>query len=145
MIAAAARICRLGALALALGVTVTAPAAGRGSAAGVFTEAQAQDGARIYAVRCAVCHGATLAGTLETPGLRGRFVANWAGRPLADLFDYVTRAMPQMAPGTLSADDNARIVAFLLAENGAPAGRRPLPADAAALARIRFDPTLSER
>ena len=33
----------------------------------------------------------------EIPGLTGKFMANWAGRPVGDLFDYVSRAMPQPA------------------------------------------------
>ena len=126
----------LGVLALAAAV----PAGGKGSQSGVYSAAQADEGARVYAVQCAMCHGARLEGTVETPGLVGKFVANWAGRPLGDLFDYLALAMPQSAPGRLSAQDNARLVAFILRANGAPAGSVPLPADPAALRRITFDP-----
>lgn len=125
-----------GALALAIGV----PALGKGSRSGVYSAAQADEGARVYAVQCAMCHGARLEGTVETPGLVGKFVARWAGRPLVDMFDYLTRAMPQGSPGRLSPQDNARLVAFILRANGAPAGDAPLPADAASLGRITFDP-----
>lgn len=117
-----------------------APAMGRGTADGLFTQAQAEEGAQIYAVRCAMCHGRDLAGTVEVPGLRGRFVAYWAGRPVGELFSYMSRAMPQPQPGSLSPEDNARLLAFLLQANGAPTGTRALPSDAAALARINFDP-----
>ena len=116
-----------------------APALSKGTRAGVYNGVQADEGARVYAVQCAVCHGARLQGTVETPGLTGKFVANWAERPLGDLFDYLARAMPQSAPGTLSPQDNARLVAFILRANGAPAGSSPLPADGAALRRIDFD------
>ena len=91
-------------------------------------------------MQCAMCHGARLEGTVETPALVGKFVANWANRPLGDLFDYLGRAMPQSSPGKLTPQDNARLVAFILRANGAPAGDTPLPADAAALQRITFDP-----
>ena len=121
------------------------PAAGKGSQAGVYSAAQADEGAQVYAARCAMCHGARLEGTVETPGLVGKFVANWAGRPLGELFDYLGRAMPQGSPGTLAPQDNARLVAFILRANGAPAGNAPLPADAAALRRIVFDPASPER
>jgi mono/diheme cytochrome c family protein len=125
-----------GLAALAIG----APALSKGTQSGVYTAAQADEGARVYAVQCAVCHGARLEGTVETPGLVGKFVANWAGRPVGDLFDYLARAMPQSSPGRLAPEDNARLVAFILRANGAPAGDSRLPADGAALRRINFDP-----
>jgi mono/diheme cytochrome c family protein len=124
-----------GLAALAIG----APALSKGTQSGVYTAAQADEGARVYAVQCAVCHGARLEGTVETPGLVGKFVANWAGRPVGDLFDYLARAMPQSSPGTLTPQDDARLVAFILRANGAPPGNTPLPADGAKLQRIAFD------
>lgn len=128
------------AVAVILTLAVGAPALGKGSRAGVYSAAQADEGARIYAVQCAMCHGARLEGTVETPGLVGKFVAGWASRPVGDLFDYIARAMPQGSPGKLAAEDNARLVAFILRANGAPAGEDRLPADPVALRRIAFDP-----
>lgn len=130
-----ASLAAVGMLALAAGA-----AAGKGSRSGVYSAEQADEGARVYAMQCAMCHGARLEGTVETPGLTGKFVANWAGRPVGDLFDYLARAMPQSAPGTLAPDDNARLVAFILRANGAPAGNARLPPDSAALRRTVFDP-----
>jgi len=130
----------LAALAAIVALAAGAPAFSKGSQSGVYTAAQADEGARVYATQCAMCHGARLEGTVETPGLVGKFVANWAGRPLGDLFDYLGRAMPQGSPGRLDPQDNARLVAFILRANGAPAGDAALPADAAALRRITFDP-----
>lgn len=130
-----ASLAAVGMLALAAGA-----AAGKGSRSGVYSAEQADEGARVYAMQCAMCHGARLEGTVETPGLTGKFVANWAGRPVGDLFDYLARAMPQSAPGTLAPDDNARLVAFILRANGAPAGNAHLPSDSAALRRTVFDP-----
>lgn len=111
-----------------------------GTARGVYTAVQADEGARVYLVRCAMCHGARLEGSVEVPALKGKFVANWAGRPLGDLYDYMGRAMPQPAPGSLSPQDNARLLAYLLRANGAPEGRAALPADLPALRRIAFAP-----
>ena len=129
----------LAGLAAIVALAADAPAVSKGSQSGVYTAAQADEGARVYAVQCAVCHGARLEGTVETPGLVGKFVANWADRPLGDLFDYLARAMPQSSPGTLTPQDDARLVAFILRANGAPAGDAPLPSDGAALRRIDFD------
>ena len=125
----------LAALLLASG----SPAISRGTQAGVYTAAQAEAGSRVYAIKCAMCHGAQLEGTVEVPGLVGKFVANWGGRPLGNLFDYLGRAMPQTAPGTLTPQENAELIAFILRENGAPAGNRVLPSESAALQRIDFD------
>lgn len=133
------RCASAGLVAAALAFAAGMPAMGKGTQAGVYSTAQADEGARVYAAQCAMCHGARLEGTVETPGLVGKFVAGWAGRPLADLFDYLARAMPQSSPGRLSAQDNARVMAFILRANGAPAGDAPLPADASALRRISFD------
>ena len=99
----------------------------------LFTAQQADEGRMVYAQRCAMCHGPALEGTFETPALTGRFVANWAGRPAGDLYAYLGRAMPQFAPGSLSPQDDARLVAYLLSANGYPAGATPLPADDTAL------------
>lgn len=107
---------------------------------GVYSASQAEEGAQVYARSCASCHGRMLGGTFETPGLTGKFVANWSRRPLGDLYDYVGRAMPQFAPGTLTPEDDARLMAFLLKANGMPAGTTPLPADSAALHAIIFEP-----
>jgi cytochrome c5 len=126
-------------LAATVALAAGAPALSKGSRSGVYTAEQADEGARVYAMKCAMCHGTRLEGTVETPGLVGKFVANWADRPLADLFDYLARAMPQGSPGTLTPQDNARLVAFILRANGAPVGKAPLPADAAALRRMAFD------
>lgn len=113
---------------------------GASTARGAYTAAQAAEGATLYKAACAACHGESLAGTFEIPPLTGIFVARWSTGSVGALFDYVSHAMPQMAPGSLSADDNAKIVAYLLQANGMPAGAKPLPSDPAALKGIAFEP-----
>ena len=107
---------------------------------GVYTQAQAADGAKLYAIRCAMCHGRQLEGSYEIPALQGRFIANWSRAPLTNLNDYIARAMPQFAPGSLKPDETAKIAAYLLKENGLPAGPQPLPSGGAAMARIMLEP-----
>jgi mono/diheme cytochrome c family protein len=110
------------------------------TASGVYTDAQAAEGATLYQGACSLCHGANLMGTFEVPTLVGRFVHNWSNGSVGTLFDYVGRAMPQMAPGSLSPEQNAKIVAYLLKANGMPAGDKPLASDQAALDKIAFTP-----
>jgi mono/diheme cytochrome c family protein len=97
---------------------------GRGSVA---------DGKVLYTAQCAACHGLKGEGgvgpklfdpALPTTGFgeewRGheRIIGNWW--PYATtVFDYVQRAMPQTAPGSLTPDQVYALTAFLLAENGA--------------------------
>jgi mono/diheme cytochrome c family protein len=128
----------------ALALIVAAAAIGQQpaqtTARGVYTDAQAAEGAALYKGICASCHGENLMGTFEVPTLTGRFVANWSNGSVGTLFTYVSDAMPQMAPGTLSPEDNAKIVAYLLKANGMPAGAQPLPSDRAVLEKIAFVP-----
>lgn len=116
---------------------------GVGLPAGSGTHAR---GATVYAQQCAVCHGVKGEGIAPNPGLVGpeprdfsfadnpshaRTIGNYW--PYATtLWDYINRAMPFNAPGTLSADDVYALTAFLLVENGiversAVMNRRTLP------------------
>jgi hypothetical protein len=63
------------------------------------------------------------------PGSKDKFVATWdACRSetfTTTLYDYLDRAMPQFAPGTLKPEGNAELIACLLKANGLPAGSTP--------------------
>lgn len=119
------------------GAALSAPSSTR---KGVYTEEQAEAGGQLYAERCAMCHGKMQEGTFETPELRGKFITNWSKAPLRDLYDYLGRAMPQYAPGSLTPDENAKLIAFLLKANALPAGREELPASGIALQGIILEP-----
>ena len=111
------------------------PPDGRGLPPGRGTYA---DGQRVYAEQCAACHGERLQGwaggmamppemaamgdgrlvggrgTLGTPNPVLTVESYW---PYAiTLWDYIQRAMPQQAPGSLSADEVYSLVAYILAE-----------------------------
>ncbi len=77
-------------------------------------------GAPVYKLKCAVCHGATgregpfqkLVGDTGKTKTIGNY---W---PYATtVFDYIRRAMPLNAPGTLSADEVYGLTAYLLSAN----------------------------
>jgi mono/diheme cytochrome c family protein len=121
-------------------LSAAAAGAAPGTSAGVYTTEQAASGATLYAQRCAVCHGKSGEGTWEVPPVKGRFMANWGKSSVAALSDYIGRAMPQFAPGTLNAKDTAELVAYLLQINGQPSGPKPLPEEGASLAAIAIDP-----
>src|SRR5687768_11969596 len=119
-----------------IGESSTVVAQPRDVRAGVYSKAQAERGEQAYAVSCGSCLGMTLAGG-EGPALAGEaFIIGWKDTPLSDLFTVVKETMPRTAPGSLSPEINADIVAFILKANGFPPGETDLSSDAEALAKI---------
>src|SRR5436305_11659644 len=110
---------------LALAATilaVTMPAAGRTTADGVYTSAQAQRGQAVYAERCASCHRADLGG-FSGPPLKGDlFMDRWREFNLSVLDWLIRNTMPATAPGTLSEENYLDILAWILQTNELPAG-----------------------
>lgn len=116
----------------------TASSTSRSTADSVFTAEQANSGADVYASACQGCH--TAASHSGAP-----FLIRWQGRSVAELFAYVSTAMPKSDPGSLTPDEYAEVVAYLLKINRMPAGHSGLPADTATLRRIRIDTTRHTR
>jgi mono/diheme cytochrome c family protein len=87
----------------------------------------AVEGSKIYAARCAACHGKTGRegpkdvlvggqGTLNTKKPVRTVGSYW---PYATtVWDYINRAMPYQQPGTLSAGEVYSVTAYLLSLNG---------------------------
>src|SRR6202158_5126173 len=101
---------------------------------GVYTDDQAKRGEGIYGKECASCHGSELTGGESAPPLAGdSFFANWNGPTLGDLFERIRISMPQNAPGSLSRQQNADILAFILSAAKFPAGTSELPKEAGIL------------
>src|SRR6185295_19705310 len=85
------------------------------TSSGVYTEAQATRGAALYADKCASCHAPDLTGLDQAPPLSGNdFNTNWNDLSLNDLFDRIHISMPADKPGSLSRQEAADIVAFIL-------------------------------
>ena len=103
----------------------------------MYTRDQAAQGKQAYDGACAACHGANLDDGEFAPPLKGAdFRLRWGGRAVASLFDEVTRTMPPGSPGSLGDDAYARVLAYLIQENGVIAGNRPLPSDPALLQTV---------
>jgi len=105
-------------------------------AQGVYTDEQAKRGQALYKDSCASCHGDSLGGRQGPPLTGDDFVGNWEKEPLSEMFGKIRYTMPQNAPGTLSVDQTADIVAYILQVGKFPAGRAPLRSDEAALKQI---------
>lgn len=107
---------------------------------GVYSDAQAARGAALYQTGCASCHGDKLQGKGQTPTLAGSgFVMNWNGMTVGDLFDKIQTSMPADKPGSLSREQNAGLVAYLLSANKFPSGAAELSSNAERLRQIRFE------
>jgi mono/diheme cytochrome c family protein len=106
---------------------------------GLFTDAQAERGARVYAEYCANCHGPDFETESFVPLIIGpAYVANWEGLPFSAFFDRV-RSMPTSME--LTRQQDADVVAFWLARNGFPSGPTELKGQSDELAQITFSAT----
>ena len=94
--------------------------------AGAYTAAQAAAGAKIYAAKCAACHGADLRG-VNAPALIGNaFTAQWTDEPASDVYMMMSSNMPLGAGGSLKPSEYLALLAYILQKNKFPAGSTPL-------------------
>jgi S-disulfanyl-L-cysteine oxidoreductase SoxD len=112
---------------------------------GVYSAEQAVRGKKAYVMECARCHGDKLEGKKddeeEAPAMTGKeFLEGWYGKPVGRMVDVTRRTMPPETAGTMSRPMTLDIVAYLLSENGFPAGKADLPTNAAALREIMIEP-----
>jgi S-disulfanyl-L-cysteine oxidoreductase SoxD len=106
---------------------------------GVYSEAQAARGKAAYEAQCAYCHQSDLRGQGFAPGLvEDVFASRWQDVNLGDLFTVVKVTMPQDNPASLTDEEYAAIVAYLLQANRYPAGQQELHPDPAALKAVVF-------
>ncbi|MEX2543182.1 MAG: cytochrome c, partial [Trueperaceae bacterium] len=105
--------------------------------AGAFTRDQARVGMEEYTSHCAVCHGGGLEGRASYPPVAGEeFLANWQGRSVEELFDYISNEMPQDRPGSLGHLTYANLTAYILSQNGFAAGDTELDPESGRLAQL---------
>src|SRR5262245_46002541 len=112
--------------------------AGRTIWNGVFNADQAKRGEASAGRTCAKCHNADLAGGQDGPALVGADVLQaWNGMTVGELFDRIRTTMPADAPRSLSPQETADVVAFILSLNKCPTGDE-LPSEMEALSQIRI-------
>ena len=93
----------------------------------VYTHAQAERGEAVYSASCIGCHEGQDA---DGPELMGRaFLDRWREDKLEPLFTFIKTTMPGNNPGSLDERAYTDIIAFILEENGLPAGERELSPD----------------
>jgi len=98
--------------------------------AGVYTGDQAKRGKEAYLTYCRSCH---------LPSTGDTFAKRWAGKTILDLFTYIYETMPDNNPRSVSENDDADIIGYLLQVTGMPAGSRELPVVPDSLKAIRIE------
>ena len=84
---------------------------------GVFTEAQANAGQSVYDANCRTCHDMKFyENTLKS----------WNSQPLIYLWETIMGTMPADNPGSMMFEEYTDVLAYILSENGFPAGEKPL-------------------
>jgi hypothetical protein len=107
---------------------------------GVYSAAQASRGEAAYTNdECGICHGNELEGTSGIPELAGpHFMADWDQQSVLDLVRHL-HGDTMSPPDDIGIVEATELTAFILRENGVPAGSSDLPVDRRVLAGIRVD------
>jgi quinoprotein glucose dehydrogenase len=89
----------------------------------IYTQAQAKRGEAVFKEKCSTCHGVNTFG----PPLRGKpFWAAWDRKMARSLYSTIIGGMPPDDPGSLAEKDVMDVLAYLLQENGLPAGDKAI-------------------
>ncbi len=143
----ASSVAMLGLTALLSAQAPAAPAQGaaaRSIWSGIFTSEQAQLGAFLYDTHCSMCHAPNMTGRLDADGdafplVGSEFWRRHEGKGLNETFTFMRTRMPLGAGGSLRDRDYAAILAYILEQNGYPAGMTELPMTAAELVDYKFE------
>ena len=104
---------------------------------GAFSADQATRGKASYDLFCASCHGQDLAGQ-NGPALKGaRFLSIWDAATLREFYRKVSTTMPR-AQARLDDAAYLDVIAYVLQQNGFPAGPRELTVQPEELARFQI-------
>jgi mono/diheme cytochrome c family protein len=107
---------------------------------GVYTAAQAERGRTAFENHCSECHHADLSGG-EGPALIGSsFMVKWEMQSVERLFHKIRDTMPEAGSSQVSEADKLDIVAYILQQNGYPAGNAELKDTNGGLAALRMIP-----
>jgi mono/diheme cytochrome c family protein len=125
-----------------LPVIVFVPVALAAAEEGVYSPEQAERGNRTYQQFCSACHGARLQGSPAAPLTGEAFRGRWEDgkHSLDDLYYIIRSLMPNNAPGSLSREQYADIVAFILQVNNYPPGDHDMAPKASWMKGIILQP-----
>jgi len=84
---------------------------------GVYTQAQAEKGQKVFEQYCAACHVKEF--------YQAKFMS-WKGQPLSDLYDSMSATMPEDNAGALMLQEYTDVMAYILSILEHPAGEKVL-------------------
>ena len=87
---------------------------------GVFTAAQAEHGKGVYDNSCKTCHDMRFYRDI---------LKSYNDQPVLWLWESILGTMPADNPGSLMLDEYTDVIAYILSENGFPAGDSKLDPD----------------
>lgn len=102
---------------------------------GIYTKAQADGAKAQYQKICADCHAFTVAAKKKPKDLPlgdEPFFEVWEGRTVTDLINVTHLTMPNDGSAVLSEKEAVDLIAYVLQQNGFPAGSKPLTKETAA-------------
>ncbi|MDB6157527.1 MAG: pyrrolo-quinoline quinone [Gammaproteobacteria bacterium] len=111
---------------LIVAVLTVSSAGAKTKSDGGYTSAQASRGATAYTQYCTECHGASLQGGSGPPLMGQMFRQAYGAGTAAQLYDFISRQMPQNQPGSLSQQQYLDVTAYVLSRNGVASGNTPL-------------------
>ena len=96
-----------------------------------YTDSQATAGQAVFTKACSECH--------ETKDVTGAdFRTKWGGQPIFTLYEQIRTTMPDGNPGTLTREEYAAALAYILKLNGLGAGAKPLGTDSLSLSPLKL-------
>lgn len=133
----------LGLFAAAAALTMsTAAQATRTTSDAVYSADQAKRGQTVYNEQCSFCHGDDLKGSDVIPALTGQAFNNtYANKPVAELFTKIQTSMPATSPGSMTPQQTADVIAYMLSIYQHPAGSAELPSSVDDLKSINLATT----
>jgi mono/diheme cytochrome c family protein len=105
---------------------------------GVYTAAQADRGKAAYARHCSRCHGDDLSANRNYQLAGEGFMDHWEAHTLEHLFRRIRDSMPPGEAATVGDSDKRDAMAYLLQQNGFPAGSAELAHDDGELAKVEI-------
>jgi mono/diheme cytochrome c family protein len=107
---------------------------------GVYTAEQAERGRVVVERHCAECHHDDLSGG-EGPALIGQsFMVKWETQSVERLFHKIRDTMPEVGSTDVTEAQKLDTVAYILQQNGYPAGTTELTDAKGTLAALRIQP-----
>jgi mono/diheme cytochrome c family protein len=113
-------------LSAAAGLLLAVAQANAATPPALYTAAQASAGAGVFTQSCAMCHGANLQGGAGPALLGQSFAPAAANHTVGAIFTLIATKMPLGSPGSLTHDQYTDVMAYILTQNGYPAGSTAL-------------------